>query len=498
MDTEQNLTSVPLPAELFKQKSARDILGTAEPFLSREAYLSSEATKAKGEELKARQSQAEVEAKGTQEAAEKAAAQQRGAMQEYKTSLEREPLPAFVPTKETAGDLATLFTLTNIIGFVIGGRGKQNAQAAMSAMNGMLEGHQKGREDIYKKEKEEFDRNFKEMVQRHAELRQEMEDAIKLSAVDKEAGMQAAHLAAVKSGSDIIKAQVNQGRFIDALNTVKDVQKTVDRAQDVVLKENLEEKKRLAELAKVRMEITAKASEGVANRENLREIERMKETAQMERLTEQIDAKTRAELLKQFYQKQRDERLFEQKEKLLKAKEETGAGLKPPAKVVEGYLGDLQLKTDLSSIREDLNNPKLKEQIKQYRTEAFLTEEGKVLNQLISSDIPPELKAFLNKIRTVRNNYYLNISGKAVTGGEALRNYGVVPQPGDTAEDIAIKVDGMINNVEGSIEQKQTIFKLPKDVKRQPLQPTNLKPGEDYNISGTPSQTSGGATVSNW
>jgi len=59
----------------------------------------------------------------------------------------------FVPTKETAADMGLLFTLTNIVGFMIGGKSKGNAQQAMSAMNGMLEGHQKGREDLYKERK---------------------------------------------------------------------------------------------------------------------------------------------------------------------------------------------------------------------------------------------------------------------------------------------------------------------------------------------------------
>ena len=42
----------------------------------------------------------------------------------------------FVPTKETTDDLTALFVTTNLLGFLMGGRGKNNAQAAMSAMNG--------------------------------------------------------------------------------------------------------------------------------------------------------------------------------------------------------------------------------------------------------------------------------------------------------------------------------------------------------------------------
>ena len=56
---------------------------------------------------------------------------------------------AFVPTKDTTQDLAGIFSLMSIVGMVVG---KGNAQLAMSSMNGMLEGYQKGRTDLYKKE----------------------------------------------------------------------------------------------------------------------------------------------------------------------------------------------------------------------------------------------------------------------------------------------------------------------------------------------------------
>ena len=45
----------------------------------------------------------------------------------------------FAPSKENLQDQAALFSLINVIGFAIGAGGKQHAQQAMSAMNGMLE-----------------------------------------------------------------------------------------------------------------------------------------------------------------------------------------------------------------------------------------------------------------------------------------------------------------------------------------------------------------------
>ena len=95
----------------------------------------------------------------------------------------------FVPTKETAADMGLLFTLTNIVGFMIGGKSKGNAQQAMSAMNGMLEGHQKGREDLYKKEKAIFEENTKALDKTIEALDRQFKEAMQLYAVDREAGM---------------------------------------------------------------------------------------------------------------------------------------------------------------------------------------------------------------------------------------------------------------------------------------------------------------------
>jgi len=143
------------------------------------------------------------------------------------------------------------------------------------------------------------------------------------------------------------------------------------------------------------------------------------------------------------------------------------------------------LREDVNGLVKDLQNPKLQEQIKQYRAEAFLTEESKILNQMLTSDIPAELQQFLTKVRDIRNNYYLNISGKAVTGGEALRNYGTVPQPGDEPSVMLNKLTGMSDRINDSINLKQQLFGLPPLNLRAGTK-TNVKPGEDYSVGSQP------------
>ena len=346
---------------------------------------------------------------------------------------------AFVPTKETTQDLAGIFSLISIVGMVVG---KGNAQLAMSSMNGMLEGYQKGRADLYKKEQVEFDKNFKAMQSKIATLEKELSEAMELKKLDREQGELQITMALAKADSPVLKEMRKNQGAVAVLNSVQGIKK--DMGTLVSLTNDLQGK------ADVR-----------ADAEKAR--------AQQERLSNESNrrADVNAKLAR------------EQALALAKIKAKEGGFLKPGAKVTEGYTADVILRNDLQGLSQDLKNPRLNQLLKQYRVEAFLTEEGKVLNQVLSSEIPPELLQFLTKVRDIRNNYYLNISGKAVTGGEALRSYGAVPQPGDDAQGMLNKVGGMAKRIDDSIQLKRQLYGLPEINLREGAR-TNLAPGQDY------------------
>ena len=116
--------------------------------------------------------------------------------------------------------------------------------------------------------------------------------------------------------------------------------------------------------------------------------------------------------------------------------------------------------------------------------------------------MPAELRQFLTKVRDIRNNYYLDISGKAVTGGEALRNYGTVPQPADTPEVILDKINGMKGRIDKKIQINQYLFKLPPIPSDLVLAgtKTSLVPNQNYEqaneeeIIDVPADIPGGAS----
>lgn len=138
---------------------------------------------------------------GEKFAADVAKAPQRKQLEQVSTQM-AEP---FIPTRDNAQTLGTIFALVNIAGFAMGAGGKRNAVNAMSAMNGMLEGYQQGRQDLYKREKDIFDTNLKQLKNRYDMLDRQLKDAIETYKTDKQAGIQKAELAYAEAGANFYK-----------------------------------------------------------------------------------------------------------------------------------------------------------------------------------------------------------------------------------------------------------------------------------------------------
>jgi hypothetical protein len=419
----------------------------------------------RGEELKLRQSIADTESllAGKEQEQKVAGLEQKRTLQEEQATelrnlpertnlnLARQELnnAAFVPTKETAQDIATIFSLTGIIGMAIGGGAKDNAYAAMAGMNGMLEGYKRGRADIYKRERESFDKNLKALQLKVQTLQQELTEAIQLKQQDFKAGETAIEIALAKSGSDLLDLKRKKNGDMAALETVVQTGKDVDS------------------LVKMSNDQFKQAEERKFKERELAQQERL-------RMAQMAQTKALAEL------------------------KNTAGGLKMPAKLQEAYIADNQLRVDIGSLKNQLQDAELVQQIKQYGVESFLSEEGgKAISQVMQRQMPDKLAKFLTEVRDMRNNYYLTISGKAVTGGEALRNYGVVPQPGDSQQQMLNKLDGMERRVGQKINAMRGLYNAP-DISgtMSPGTPTMVNPNESYAVSASEQPAAaGGRTI---
>lgn len=116
----------------------------------------------------------------------------------------------FIPTQDDVKDIAALYSLVNVVGMAMGAGGKQNSMQAMHAMNGMLEGYQKGRQDLYKKEKDKFDVNMKNLKSRYDMLDKQLKDVMTLAQTDREAARQEADVLFAQSGADFYKTMADK------------------------------------------------------------------------------------------------------------------------------------------------------------------------------------------------------------------------------------------------------------------------------------------------
>lgn len=150
----------------------------------------------------------------------------------------------FAPSKENLQDQAALFSLINVIGFAIGTGGKQNAMQAMHAMNGMLEGHQKGRSDLFKQEQVKFDKNFKALQQKATFLETELRHSLEEFTRDKRAADERASAAFASAGADFMKIYADKNGLVAAYERAKEVRKSLDKAieGERLRKERVEDK----------------------------------------------------------------------------------------------------------------------------------------------------------------------------------------------------------------------------------------------------------------
>jgi len=150
----------------------------------------------------------------------------------------------FAPTKENLQDQAALFSLINVIGFAIGAGGKQNAMQAMYAMNGMLEGHQKGRADLFKEEQIKFDKNVKALQQKATFLETELRHSLEDFTTDKRASDERAAAAFAQTGADFMKTYAEKNGYVAAYERIKEIRKSLDKKLDAerLRKERIEDK----------------------------------------------------------------------------------------------------------------------------------------------------------------------------------------------------------------------------------------------------------------
>ena len=143
----------------------------------------------------------------------------------------------FIPTQDNAKDLGGLFSLIGVIGWAIGGSGKENAIQAMTAMNGMLSGYQKGRTDLYKREKDIFDTKMKALQTKTLTLSNRLKQIAELAAIDTKAANQEAENLFYQNNADFFSKYKDRFGLKATVELAKNNVEAINKAYDIIQKE---------------------------------------------------------------------------------------------------------------------------------------------------------------------------------------------------------------------------------------------------------------------
>lgn len=155
-----------------------------------------------------------------------------------KQALQEAPLPEFKPNEDTLVGMATLGSLTALIGQVIGGiGGRQSGVGAIESMTGMMQGYQQGKKDLFKMQQVEFEKNFQAMKAKQEQIQKEFEAAVKKMPYDLATARQDMQVALAKANSPLLNATYEKQGAMATLDLIKqsgeDVRHAEKMAQDL-------------------------------------------------------------------------------------------------------------------------------------------------------------------------------------------------------------------------------------------------------------------------
>lgn len=169
------------------------------------------------------------------------ATQEREAAQRIEANLDavrtQFPYKEFHPTKDNVQDIATLFSVIGLVASAMGGAGKQSGLMALNSMTGMMKGWQAGRADLWKKEKEEFDKNMQRTKAILDDAYRDADRAYKTLAYNRQEAEALAGQSAAKLGGQVGKQILEKQGVENYYKYLTGVKADLQHAEDLASRE---------------------------------------------------------------------------------------------------------------------------------------------------------------------------------------------------------------------------------------------------------------------
>lgn len=143
------------------------------------------------------------------------AAQQEKEIAAAEARLSKEK-PYLEPTKDNFNEFATMFSVLSALSFAVGGKGRGHGMAALSSLNGALDGWNKGRKDLFERNMKEFEKQLTSYKNTSEEVYRNLKLGFELGGMRTEAGRAQIKQAQLLDGG-VIAARLQAGQDKEAL-----------------------------------------------------------------------------------------------------------------------------------------------------------------------------------------------------------------------------------------------------------------------------------------
>jgi len=139
----------------------------------------------------------------------------------------------FTPSKTSGQDLIALFAGLSALTFLSGGKGRYSGNAGMNNLANAMEGWNKGRQDLFKTEMQEFDKNIKATQEHNKGIQKRLEQAISMLSTNRDAALGQLKALEAELGDSELAYNLRAGRFDRADKIARD---SITAADKVVAK----------------------------------------------------------------------------------------------------------------------------------------------------------------------------------------------------------------------------------------------------------------------
>jgi hypothetical protein len=119
----------------------------------------------------------------------------------------------FTPSKTSGQDLIGLFAGLTALTFLSGGKGRYSGSASMNNLANAMEGWNKGRQDLFKQELQEFDKNIKATSEHNRAVQKRLQEALSMLTVNRDAALGELKSLEAELGESELGYQIRSGRL---------------------------------------------------------------------------------------------------------------------------------------------------------------------------------------------------------------------------------------------------------------------------------------------